>query len=47
MSGDLKSLIKSSQAVLSKACDLFFPPALESQHASFRVTGSQLLTNVP
>lgn len=37
MSGDSKSLIKSSQAVLSKACDLF-PHALESQHVSFRAT---------
>lgn len=34
MSGDFKSLIKSSQAVLSKACHLLF--AQKSQHVSFR-----------
>lgn len=37
MSVNLKSLIKSSQAAWSKACDLLFPPALESQYMSFQM----------
>ena len=37
MSVDLKSLIKSSWEALSKAGDLLFPPALESQYVSFQV----------